>query len=76
MPGEEFVTYGDVGRELGFVASGVLDVIHKDALAGEIVLRSIYGDTMDMPTVIGELAFFLNMQQAYKVDSIIAQNLL
>eukprot|EP00873_Tetraselmis_striata_P000688 jgi/Tetstr1/420952/TSEL_012012.t1 len=69
MPGEEFIADGDIGRELGFVASGVLDIIYKDNIQGEAVLRSVYGHDGggDMPTMVGEIAFFLNTHQPYKV---------
>ena len=69
MPGETFITAGDIGRELGFVSDGVLDIIYKDSFHGESVLRSVYGESMEMPTIVGEIAFFLNTQQPYKVQT-------
>lgn len=68
MPGEEFASAGDIGRELGFVSSGMLDVIHKDA-KGEVVLRSINGGNLELPTSVGEIAFFLATTQPYKVQA-------
>ena len=69
-PGEDFIAEGDIGRELGFVAKGILDVIYQDKLQGDSVLRSIYADTGDIPTIVGEIAFFLNMHQPYKVGTL------
>eukprot|EP00873_Tetraselmis_striata_P016653 jgi/Tetstr1/436917/TSEL_025690.t1 len=64
MPGEEFIRQGDIGRELGFVAAGVLDIIQGDTGA---VVRSVYGDNLDIPSVVGEIAFFLSSAQPFKV---------
>ncbi len=69
MPGEEFIKAGDIGRELGFVSMGILDVIMQDH-HGESVLRSINGDILELPTVVGEVSFFLNTPQPYKVNPV------
>jgi hypothetical protein len=65
MPGEEFIRQGDIGRELGFVAGGVLDLLTEDA--GSSVHRSVHGDNLDMPTVVGEISFFLSTTQPFRV---------
>ncbi len=67
MPGEEFIKAGDIGRLLGFVSMGILDVVVQDH-HGESVLRSINGDILELPTVVGEVAFFLNTVQPFKVS--------
>lgn len=67
MPGEEFIRQGDIGRELGFVAGGVLDIIQGDTGA---VVRSVYGDNLDIPSVVGEIAFFLSSAQPFKVRAL------
>jgi hypothetical protein len=59
MPGEEFVRVGDVARELYFVADGVVKLME-----GAEVQREIRGEIADMANVIGEVSFFLGIQQA------------
>lgn len=65
MPGEEFIRQGDIGRELGFVAAGVVDLMTEDA--GGLVSRSVHGNNLDMPTIVGEISFFLSTTQPFKV---------
>lgn len=67
MPGEDFMRQGDIGREVGFVAAGVLDVISVESNV-EFVVRSIHGSNLDMPTIVGEISFFLGMVQPFKVQ--------
>ena len=69
MPGEEFIKAGDIGRELGFVSMGTLDVFVQDQ-RGESVLRSIHGETLELPTVVGEISFFLSTVQPHKVSAL------
>ena len=59
MPGEEFIRQGDVARQLYFVADGVVKLME-----GQEVQREIRGEIADMPCLVGEVSFFLGIQQA------------
>lgn len=66
MPGEVFVRGGDIGRWLGLVDEGDVDVVdHLGGGESEEVVTTVYGSVADMEKVVGELGFFLNMLQPY-----------
>ena len=58
MPGEEFIRKGDVVRELGFVADGVVQLFE-----GSEVKKEIRGDIAEQPSIVGDVSFFLGIPQ-------------
>ena len=61
MPGDEFMRASDMVLELCFVSSGWAEVVD-----GETVKRVIRSD-VDTPSIVGEISFFLGVQQQYSV---------
>lgn len=58
MPGEEFIRKGDVVRELGFVADGVVQFFE-----GSEIKKEIRGDIAEQPSIVGDVSFFLGISQ-------------
>ncbi|KAK3251628.1 hypothetical protein CYMTET_39030 [Cymbomonas tetramitiformis] len=64
MPGEEVAHEGQMARELMFVFKGMVQVFAKDPVNGnETVVSTVRSDRRDVPTVIGEVAFFIGLLQ-------------
>ncbi|KAK3264010.1 hypothetical protein CYMTET_27222 [Cymbomonas tetramitiformis] len=64
MPGEEVVQEGQMARELMFVFRGSVQVFERDPVNGnETVVSTVRSDRRDVPSVIGEMAFFMGLVQ-------------
>jgi len=61
MPGDQFIRSSDMVLELCFVSSGYAEVME-----GETVKRIIRSD-IDAPSIVGEISFFLGVQQQHSV---------
>ena len=61
MPGEHFMRSSDMVLELCFVSSGFAEVMD-----GETIKRIIRSD-VDTPSIVGEVSFFLGVQQQHSV---------
>jgi len=61
MPGDQFIRSSDMVLELCFVSSGYAEVME-----GETVKRIIRSD-VDAPSIVGEISFFLGVQQQHSV---------
>jgi len=61
MPGDQFMRSSDMVLELCFVSSGYAEVMD-----GESVKRIIRSD-VDTPSIVGEVSFFLGVQQQHSV---------
>jgi len=61
MPGDQFIRASDMVLELCFVSSGYAEVMD-----GDVVKRIIRSD-IDDPSIVGEVSFFLGVQQQHSV---------
>ena len=61
MPGDQFMRSSDMVLELCFVSSGYAEVMD-----GETIKRIIRSD-VDSPSIVGEVSFFLGVQQQHSV---------
>eukprot|EP00960_Hanusia_phi_P042589 755587-Hanusia_phi.AAC.10 len=61
MPGDQFIRASEMVLELSFVMEGHAEVVEEDT-----VKRIVRSDVED-PSVIGEVSFFLGVQQQYSV---------
>ena len=57
----------DIARELGFVGAGAIEIVDGET---DLVVRSVHGDNLDMPTILGEIPFFLNTVHPFKASTL------
>ena len=57
--------HADIARELGFVGAGAMEIVDAET---DLVVRSVHGDNLDMPTILGEIPFFLNTVHPFKAS--------
>ena len=63
MPGETVIQQRDMSRELIFVRSGALELLKNSQLIGTVRSDS------DLPSVVGEVPFFMSIAQPYTVKA-------
>jgi ankyrin repeat protein len=61
VPGDQFMRASDMVLELCFVIRG-----HAEVMDGETV-KSVIRSDVDQPSIVGEVSFFLGVQQQYAV---------
>jgi len=62
MPGDQFIRSSDMVLELCFVSMG-----NAEVMDGETVKQIIRSDISDAPSIVGEISFFLGVQQLHSV---------
>jgi CRP-like cAMP-binding protein len=63
MPGETVIQQRDMSRELIFVRTGALELLKDSQL-----IKTVRADS-DLPSVVGEVPFFMSIGQPYTVKA-------